>query len=175
MSIFESCKAVNALRRTGYSQADEMAVLVSKGRIPDATTGDVIVSRDLRSWTVAYLRSFYGDSALLDVVGKLVTSLSKSGKVTLLESRAGGGTAGVAALFRTPGVAGVYCVGTVPEHRREGVATGLIARAREISESEGRTMILQTLVSDMVLGFYLKRGFEKLYSKLLLEKSSNGR
>lgn len=170
MSAFESCEAVRALLGVGYSRVDEMAVLVSKGGIPDTSSGRVAVSRDPRSWTLAYLRSFYGDTALSDAVGPLVTSLSKSRQVTLLESRVNGDTAGVAALFKTPGVAGVYCVGTVPEHRREGVATGLIARAREMSESEGRMMVLQTLKSDGVSGFYLKRGFEKLYSKLLLEK-----
>ena len=173
MSAFESCEAVRALLRAGYRQVDEMAVLVSKGGVPDASSGSVAVSRNPRSWTWAYLRSFYGDTALSDAVGPLVMSLSKSRQVTLLESRVNGDTAGVAALFKTPGVAGVYCVGTVPEHRREGVATGLIARAREMSESEGRTMVLQTLKSDGVSGFYFKRGFEKIYSKLLLEKSSN--
>lgn len=171
---FDSCKVVSALLKSGYKKADVMSVLLSRAPIVDAHQQQVDTSRDPGSWTSAYLRSFYGDVQLTDAVETIVSSLSRSKQVTLLESRVRGGMAGVLALFRTAGLAGVYCVGTVPEHRNRGVATSLLAEARRIADSEGRGLVLQSLRSDGSLGLYLGRGFEKLYTKLVLEKSSNG-
>jgi GNAT superfamily N-acetyltransferase len=151
-----------------------MTVLRSAALFADDRPQPVEVSTDPGSWTLAYLRSFYGDVGLSGAVEPVVSSLSKSKQVTFLESRAGGTLAGVLALFRTPGLAGVYCVGTVPEQRNKGIASSLLARARQIADSEGRVMILQTLESDGALQFYLNRGFEELYDKIVLEKSSNG-
>ena len=74
------------------------------------------------------------------------------------------------AMFRTRGIVGAYCVGTVPEFRKKGVATALLARARQIATEEGRSLILQTLNSDGVLQFYLRRGFEVIYSKKVLTR-----
>ena len=73
-------------------------------------------------------------------------------------------------MFRTPGVIGAYCVGTVPEYRGRGVATGLLEKAKEVADSEGNALVLQTLASDGVLGFYVERGFEVMYAKRMLEK-----
>lgn len=131
----------------------------------------VVTSSDALPWTAAYLRSFYGNEELSERVTPIIARVSHAKSVTLLESRAKGETAAVMALFRTPGVMGAYCVGTVPGHRREGVATGLLAEAAEIAAAEGRPMILQTLESEGALSFYLKRGYEPLYSKLVLEKA----
>ena len=98
----------------------------------------------------------------------MVSSLMTSGAATFLESKVDGHTAGVLAVFRTPGVAGVYCVGTAPEFRNRGVASSLIATARKVADGEGRALILQTLTSDGALPFYLKRGFVEMHSKSVL-------
>ena len=164
----ESCSAVERLLSAGYRQVDAMKVLYSKGPLPGS--GDVETSSSAERWTSAYLRSFYGDEGIADVVGPIVASLLKKKEVTLLESKTGAETTGVQALYRTRGLAGVYCVGTVPEHRNKGAATRLLGRARSIASDEGRTMILQTLESDGVLQFYLERGFEVLYTKLVMAR-----
>ncbi len=145
---FESCGAASLLA-AGYRKVDEMTVLHSTRTIPVA--GDrylISLSSDPRAWTLAYLRSFYGDEKLAKAVLPKVNSLMESKGVTLLEARLGSETVGVSALFRTQGIAGVYCVGTVPKFRRRGIATALLARAREIADSEGRALVLQTLTSD---------------------------
>jgi GNAT superfamily N-acetyltransferase len=170
---FDSCKGGNSLLAAGYRQVDTMTVLLSRDPIGDDGSESVAVSTDTLAWTTAYLRSFYGSEELAGVVGPIVSSLLRSKDVTLLEARAGGDTSGVLALFRTPGMAGVYCVGTVPEQRRHGIATALITKARRIADSEGRILVLQALTSDGALEFYLRRGFEKMYAKRILEKSSN--
>lgn len=173
MLTFESCKAADGLLAAGYREVDRMTVLFSKGRIDVESQTGVVDSTKPRAWAIAYLRAFYGSVELAGVVGRVATLLLKSRSVTLLEATKDGEIAGVLAMFRTPGIAGAYCVGVVPEHRRRGVATGLLARAREIAETEGRTLILQTLASDGALDFYKGRGFEEMYAKWILEKSSN--
>jgi GNAT superfamily N-acetyltransferase len=152
-----------------------MRVFFSRGQIREPYLAHrVQTSTNPTRWTAAYLRAFYGSEELAGVVNPIVASFVKSRHITLLESRIRGETAGTLALFRTPGLVGVYCVGTVPEHRRKGVATGLLARAREIADSEGRAMILQSLESEGAGQFYLDRGFDAVYSKRVFEKSSKG-
>lgn len=170
--VFDSCAVAKKLLASGYTEVDSMAVLLSKSPIrTERDEGqEIVTSTSPGRWTTAYLRSFYGDEGLAGVVTPIVAPILEAKATTLLESRVDEKTAGVLAIFRTPGIAGVYCVGTVPEFRRLGVATVLLARAREIAEVEGRSLVLQTLESDGVLRFYLERGFEKLYSKHVLER-----
>ena len=167
---FASCASLDLLRSSGYVQVDRMNVLVSKG--PAREVGDErgTVRASPGSWTAAYLRSFYGDEELTGTVKPIVVSILKDRAATLLERRAGGETAGVIALFRTQGVLGVYCVGTLPEHRRQGIATALLAKARQVAEKEGRSLVLQTLASEGAIQLYLDNGFEPMYDKVVLEK-----
>ena len=168
---FDSCASMRGLVASGYRQTDTMTVLRAtahrNGGRPAVGVG---ASNDSKAWTVTYLRSFYGEETMTEVVGPIVSSLMDSRAVTLLEARTGGETAGVLAMFRTPGIIGVYCVGTVPELRGRGVASALLARAGETASAEGRNLILQTLTSDGVLQFYLGRGFEEVYTKRVLTK-----
>jgi GNAT superfamily N-acetyltransferase len=172
---FDSCKEVQKLLTSGYRQVDTMTVFLSTSPIKGANIAqEVEMSTDSHRWTATYLRSFYGSEDLAGVISPIVESLLKTRGVTLLESGADGSIAGVLALFRTPAIIGVYCVGTLSEHRNQGVATGLLAKAKQIADSEGRAMILQSLGSEGAGSFYLDKGFEPMYRKLILEKSSNG-
>ncbi|MDG7006913.1 MAG: GNAT family N-acetyltransferase [Nitrososphaerota archaeon] len=169
--VFDSCPAAKGLLALGYRQTDTMTVLLSTAPVKEGKAElEVGPSTDPNSWAIAYLRSFYGDETLAGVVRPIISSLQDSRAVTLLEARGSEGMAGVLALFRTQGIAGAYCVGTVPEFRRMGVATALLARAGQIASEEGRSLILQTLSSDGVLQFYLRRGFVAMYSKKVLTR-----
>ena len=110
----DSC-GLGQLLSAGYKKADEMMVLRSTKPIPHPRAQRLVSSSsDPREWTLAYLSSFYGDERLADVVLPKVASLMGEKEVTLLQARIGGETAGVSALFRTRGLIGVYCVGTLP-------------------------------------------------------------
>ena len=171
LMVFDSCSAVKGLLESGYRKTDTMSVLRSAAPLRvDEQELEVRVSKDPGAWTTAYLRSFYGDEGLKRAVRPIVAALQDSRAVTLLEARAGGETAGVLAMFRTQGLLGVYCVGTVPEYRRMGAATALLARTTQVASAERRTVVLQTLESDGALRFYLRRGFEAMYSKLVLAR-----
>jgi GNAT superfamily N-acetyltransferase len=125
------------------------------------------------NWTRAYLQAFYGDQVLAPHIAPIVARLLKLKAVTLLEARMGDDTAGVLAIFRTAGLAGVYCVGTVPEHRRKGVAGALLSKAKAVAGAEGRHLFLQSLASDGTSRYYLQRGFRVLYSKTLFSKENS--
>jgi GNAT superfamily N-acetyltransferase len=173
MLVFDSCAvASEKLLGLGYARVDTMSVLMSGAPIgaPKLEGWSVEPTTSPKSWTRAYLRAFYGSEDLSPVVAPIVARLLKSREVTLLECRVKGETAGVLALFRTHGIGGVYCVGTVPEFRRLGVATVLLAKAKQSVEGEGRRMVLQTLASEGSMDLYVKRGFKVMYSKHVLER-----
>jgi len=175
--VYASCvRATQVLEDSGYRPVDSMTVLLSNRPMEtgSAVQPRIITQPPADRWTRAYLEAFYGDGKLRASVTPIVIGLLNVRAVTLLEARIGGETAGVMAIFRTKGLAGVYCLGTVPRYRRRGVATGLLQRAKEIAEAEGRKLILQSLASEGAERFYLERGFIPLYSKhILLKKNSN--
>ncbi len=167
--VHEKCMVGRkALTRKGYRKVDTMTVLASTSRSQRAERAPVVEvssSSSVYDWSRAYLQSFYGDEHLLQAVTKVASRLKQMREATLLEARLEGTVAGVLAIFRTPGLAGVYCVGTLPKFRRMGVAGTLIGRANGMAQSEGRKLCLQTLESDGAEPFYLARGFTELYRK----------
>lgn len=172
--VFESCRGASSLLASGYAMVDRMSVLEWKGPTAGAGGGGpTVVSSDPKEWADAYLDSFYGERALEGVVTSVAARLLGARGVSLFESRADGKTAGVMALFKTPGLLGLYCLGTTPGQRGQGIATGLLASAANIARRERRKLVLQTLVSDGAAEFYQKRGFVEMYSKLVLERRLN--
>jgi GNAT superfamily N-acetyltransferase len=127
--------------------------------------------KDLQEWTRTYLQAFYGDQKMSDEVAKIMRKVIKDRKASVVLARIGKEAVGCAALYRTKGnIAGAYCIGTAPEFRRRGVAAAMVGYMRELAESEGRKLILQTIASDNVEGFYLKQGFKRAYVKSLLKR-----
>jgi len=174
VTVYETCHdARSRLVRKGYRTKDTMTVLKSTSRYSSGLDNDVEIgpASSARQWSRAYLLSFYGELGLLTAVANVVRRVMSSDSATLLEARRDRKVAGVLAIYRTPRLAGVYCVGTVPGFRRRGIAGMLLGRANEIASSERRTLILQTLTSDKAEQFYLKRGFTPLYRKVLMEKN----
>jgi len=175
ITIFDSCtRAARGLRASCYRPVDKMAVLLSSGPQEPAGTAQVTINERPapESWSRAYLEAFYGDHELAPHVTPIVARLQKHHAVTLLEAAVGDETAGVLAIFRTNGLAGVYCVGTVPEHRRKGVAASLLSKAKAMARAEGRHLVLQSLASDGSLPYYLQRGYRVLYFKQLLSRET---
>jgi len=172
--IQEGCKeTIRSMLGSGYERVDDMAVMtpmaprlheIESLRV-EAATG---VGAD--EWARTYLRSFYPDLSLLPAVKGTLRAMQGVRQKTLLLGRIGGEAAGVLALFRTPGLLGVYCVGTVPEFRGRGVAASMLSAAQRTGDSERRQMILQTIRSDGYEPYYTARGFKRLYTKALLRK-----
>ena len=167
-------ETIRRMNAEGYRAVDGMSVLT-----PDHIS--IVTNRDLRvevvseagldDWSTVYLESFYGERRLKDAVMPITKSLSADGhESVLLLGRIEGKPAGVLALHRTPGLLGVYCVGTLPQFRGRAVAATLIDAALGTGREEGRHVVLQTIASDGYENYYRERGFKRLYSKTLLKK-----
>ena len=66
----------------------------------------------------------------------------------------------------------VYCVGTRRDWRGKQIASTMLDFSHRQAVEEGRTLILQTILSDSVEGLYLKLGFRRAYMKELFVKDA---
>src|SRR5438552_7250353 len=170
-----------SLASRGYAVADKMLVMEDRpsAKGGSATNPEVKVAaigarsrgKDIQEWTRTYLQAFYGDQRLSDKVNRIMLKVLKDTKASIILARIGKEAVGCAALYRTRGgVAGAYCIGTAPKFRGRGVAAVVVRFMRELAASEGKRLILQTIASDSVEGFYLKQGFKRAYAKSLFER-----
>lgn len=176
LTLFGTCaSSVALLRARGYSVVDAMAVMES-GKAAVPVNGDVLVrqagSQDIDQWSETYLLSFYGELTLKSRVIEVARRLSRLERATMLVGELDGKTAGVSALYRTPGCLGLYCLGTLPKYRGRGVARSLLGAAQGIAAREGRRLVLQSLLSEETHPFYTRLGFRRLYIKAFLRKTT---
>jgi GNAT superfamily N-acetyltransferase len=165
------------LESAGYVALDTMEVMAAGAEEP-RESGSVEVMRvvsDVHEWVSTYLRSFYGDGGPEAEVEAAAKRAAKDKDVSLVLARQGKEVVGQMALLRRGGLLGAYCVGTVPEHRRSGVASGMLSHASGQANEQGLTLVLQTFAEDHVEGFYLKRGFRRLYGKSVLSTDAGSR
>ncbi|MGH9918948.1 MAG: GNAT family N-acetyltransferase, partial [Nitrososphaerales archaeon] len=164
----------------GYTVSDRMLVMESPPRSKAESASnpevevDVVGPRDRQAqleWTRTYLRAFYGNQKLAGKVDEVMRKVVKDKNTSVFLAKIGRESVGCASMYRTAGkIAGVYAVGTDPDFRTRGVAATMLKRMREVANEEGRRLILQTMVSDRLEGFYKKQGFSLVYAKSLFER-----
>jgi len=156
----------------GFSETDTMHVLAAADlRMKAEEDIDLVVVRsDVHAWVNAYLQSFYGDEALGSPAGAAVSRAVRDEAVSLVLAKRRETVVGEMALYRRDGLLGAYCVGTLPAHRKTGVASLMLGYALSTAKGQGLTLVLQTFASDGVEGFYLKRGFKRIYQKQVLTR-----
>lgn len=173
LTVGDECEsAIASLRAASYSTADKMHIMrLASPTFATRKYVEVFPARpaDHAEWVSVYLGSFYGSDELGREVRDVLQSLPP-GETELLIAKLGGSSAGALACQRSPGLMGVYCVGTLPRFRRQGVAATLLQRAAGLARDEGRDLILQTLDSDSAVDFYRGQGFEESYAKRLMVK-----
>ena len=70
------------------------------------------------------------------------------------------------ALYEKNSILGLYCLGTVPEQRKKGLAKSLINYAlNKVKTKNLNFLMLETYQMDDLLKFYSQMGFEKIYEK----------
>jgi len=175
-------KMRSCLASRGYAVADRMLVMEGVEEPTSGPNPKVAVDlvgptprrNELQQWTRTYLEAFYGDQKLNGAVSRIIQKAAKDKKVSLFLGRVGDEPAGCAAMYRSAGgVAGAYCIGTIPRFRGRRVGAAIVRRVREIARDEKRKLILQTLFSDRVERFYVKQGFKQVYLKSLFELPRN--
>ena len=72
------------------------------------------------------------------------------------------------ALYEKNSLLGLYCLGTIPSMRRNGLAESLIGFAQsEVSRRKLKFLMLETYQRDNLLDFYSKLGFQEIYRKII--------
>lgn len=70
------------------------------------------------------------------------------------------------ALYEKNSILGLYCLGTIPEHRKKGLAKSLINYAlNQVLHKNLDFLMLETYARDNLLKFYSNLGFEQIYEK----------
>jgi hypothetical protein len=159
----------------GYRIADQMSVMEVESpsfKVNPKLTLEMGVDGKLEQWAEVYLKAFYGDTKLSKAVLAVLARVSKNKEASLLLASLGDRPVGALAILRSPGVSGVYCVGTIPDMRGAHVASTMLDFSNRLAINEGRKLILQTILSDSVEPFYLKLGFRRAYLKELFVKDS---
>ena len=172
--VREDCsRSTSKLRGRGYNDIDRMVVMAA-GSGAIQRSAQILVRRaephEADRWCEVYLKSFYGDLALKPQTLRIVSRISAAKDVILLFAEYGGEIVGVTALYRSPGLLGLYCLGTLPRFRGKGGARSILSAAQSIATAEKRTLVLQSLLSEETHPFYSRFGFRKLYVKRLLQR-----
>ncbi len=96
--------------------------------------------------------------------GRLGRTVLDIPRVRLYLARRGGEPAGTALLYSDHGMGYVDLVGTLPGHRRQGVASALVARAAADSAAQGnRWTTLETEPDSDAERVYRRRGFRRMH------------
>jgi GNAT superfamily N-acetyltransferase len=131
--------------------------------------------QDLEEWIDIFCNSF--DS--LSVKNEVTSIISKHyRKLTLFVARYNLNQrtrpAGCCLLFEKNNNIGLYCLGTVQDFRKKGVARQLIGNAIKIAkDNDYSTLIMQTLTEEKYDEFYKKLGFRTIYEKKLFTFNLN--
>jgi len=160
------------LDHRGYNVHDSMSVMRA-GRAVPGHDPEVEIEMGIGStgdWSRTYLESFYGRTLLLPIVEEIVEKAGEDKSVGFFLARVGGKSVGCASVYRTEGILGAYCIGTVPAFRHKHVATTVLRAIRKLARKEKRTLILQTMLSDSAEPFYVKNGFDRVYLKNVFGK-----
>ena len=166
---------LRALDERGYRISDQMSVMeaeIPQFKVNPALTLEMGIDGKIEEWAKVYLSAFYGEMGYLRAVEGILQKVSRMKEVSLLLASLDERPVGCAALFRSEGFCGVYCVGTHPAARNMGVASTMLDFSRKLATSEGRGLILQTILSDAVERFYLNLGFRRVYLKDLFVRNS---
>ena len=128
-----------------------------------------VVWRSIPSWVDTFCRSFDVLEWKTDV--KEIISLHLKKLVLLLSyvriSDTSAEVAGCAALFAKQGRLGLYCLGTVSQFRKLGIAKKMIGVSLRIAQQNQlkSSLFLQTFTKDGLVPFYEKLGFSLVYKK----------
>jgi GNAT superfamily N-acetyltransferase len=166
---------LDILRKNGLTEFGSMKIMSLEAELFSPNVGKHNISiipvglDNLKLWIDTFCRSF-GVINIKAEITKLSLGIFKHSILMMAISQDGGlsRTVGCCALFEKSGGMGLYCLGTLSEHRHMGVATALIEACLDISRENGYDCIfVQTLAGEGFEKFYLKLGFKQVYEKTI--------
>jgi N-acetylglutamate synthase-like GNAT family acetyltransferase len=167
------------LRREGYRLYDRMQIRIA-ARLPHGAAPNIAIERvnqrHLPAWIAVFAAAFTLPPTWMPEVRKRLATLCRDRSTVLYLARKHGSAAGVIAVHRTAKVAGIYCLGTATQFRRQGVARALLARAAPDARRAGAEQVcLQHLLGDQVDAFYERMGFAPLFAREVYVRRLTGR
>jgi len=112
-------------------------------------------------WAEIFCKS-YDCHDWLDEVNRIVKNSSSQVEYVIDKEH----NASCVALYEKNSVLGLYCLGTIPEYRKKGLAKLLINYSlNKVKIKNLDFLLLETYQRDNLLEFYSKLGFEKVYEK----------
>jgi len=121
--------------------------------------------RQLAGWVTAFARGFDTSPEAADGWYRLNMALGLADELPwrLYAGYVHGQPVATAALHLGAGVAGIYCVSTIPSARRQGIGAALVVAALRDAREEGcRVGILHS--SELGMGVYRRLGFQEYCS-----------
>ena len=162
---------------SGYRITDKMEILAKQAGT-NQTFSDVdsdfqvSVTRDAESWNSVFMRCYAIPKSWRDELIRREGEALLNKRVNLVKSirKSDSEPVGCLLTYLEPkGCLGIYCVGTVPEARRQGVAIGLLQFSEQIASLDGASLLtLQTLTSDHVAPMYKKIGYKTEFERDIL-------
>ncbi len=129
-----------------------------------AVTSNVnrVSSKESMTWSEIFCRA-YDCYEWIAYVDKIVKKSLDSIEYYLDES-----SGSCVALYESNSLLGLYCLGTLPNMRKKGLATSLIEFAsNQTKQRDLEFLMLETYQKDKLLDFYLNLGFKEIYQKKL--------
>ena len=160
--VLDNPKLEELLHKKGFTLYDTQHVLKKTGdSAKENYSIHHIARKDSLLWSDIFCRSFDCPGWIDEVNAIVRTSISNV--EYLVDSEYNGSCV---ALFEKGSVLGLYCLGTVKENRKKGLARLLINYAiDQVRLRNLEFLMLETYGRDGLLDFYSKIGFEKVYEK----------
>lgn len=148
------------LRKRNFKHYDTQHVLRKGGTSSRPIKIYRITNDDSMLWSKTFC-SAYDCYEWIVPVGEIVKNSLSSIEYYVDES-----ISSCMALYEKNLVMGLYCLGTIPNMRRKGLAESLINFAlSEVKRRKLKFLMLETYQKDNLLEFYSKLGFEEIYHK----------
>ncbi len=160
--VLNNSKLEELLRKKGFTFYDtQHALKKSTDTNLENLSVHHIARKDSLLWAEIFCQS-YECPEWIDEVNSIVRN-SVSQVEYLVDSEY---NASCVALYEKNAILGLYCLGTIPEKRKKGLARSLINYAlNQVREKKLEFLMLETYERDRLLEFYSKLGFEKVYEK----------
>jgi len=148
------------LKRKGFFHYDTQHVLKNE-TLPSKKPSLVrISSDDISLWTQVFCDS-YDCQEWTESVNSILKNSMSSIEYFVDESHSS-----CMALYEKSSILGLYCLGTKPHMRKQGIAASMIDFAlHEVHSRNLDFLILETFERDNLVNFYSKLGFEQAYQK----------
>jgi N-acetylglutamate synthase-like GNAT family acetyltransferase len=159
----------------GFNVYDSMKIMQLFTDLPTETKQNVkakvIGEKDLTVWHRVYCTSFEEPPASQAELKRRFQKMIANSDFVFYLAEIEEIPAATLMTYVHKDVAGLYCIGTLSEFRKKGLATILMERSANDAKDIGCDLIfLQTLAQENLEGFYNKRGFTTVAIRSLWSK-----